>query len=561
MNFSRLQEVRDVPRADQAGPARPIGGARLPNFWEKERAGAGATALVALLGILFVAAHWLTRSRYLFDLDSILYTRALAHFDLRLTQPALPGYYLYIQLGRLAHVFIGDADTALVVLSIFFGALVVGAAYLLGRDLFDGRTGQIAGLLALSGPIYWYQSSFASPRIAEGFFATAIVWVGARLRRSNDLRFFWLLPPLLAVAGGVRQQTLLYLIPFSLWATLKVPWRQWVLGAAIFTAGCLAWGIPTLVGAGGLAEYRALSNAQWQEFVVGETGVLYGQTVLEMLHRLEISVGQIVLYGLYTCLPAPIILLAAVRRGLRPRDIALSFPGQALLFATVPALGFFAFIHIQQIGHFMAVAPFLTLALARVLANYHERPGFRIAVGLVVLVNLAFVVFAPARLIDGRLGTPTLATIRDRDKFIASGIAAIRSNPPGQTLVITSPLSYGFIEEYAPEYHYYLIPGLLSPNARAGHSPNQQVLINGLRSVSDTLRRGPGDVAAPEQARYFVLLSYETDLTRVVDPADHLERPDPGVPLLAIVKTASATDIRFQPGHLVLQEAPSGTAR
>lgn len=547
--------------AEESVPADLTGKRTFPGRRIAPSPEARTFALIAITLVAYIWEHWLTRSRFLFDLDSIGYARAMDHFDLRLTQPALPGYYLYIQLGRLVRWVAVDANTSLVALSIGFGALVIVAIYLLGRELFDERTGLIAALLTVSGPIYWYQSSFASPRIAEGFFASAIVWAGVRLRRTSDLRFFWLLPLLLALAGGVRQQTLVYLIPFCIWATWRVSWRQRLLGGAVCAVGCLTWGIPTIVGAGGLAEYRALSSSQWQEFVVGETGAMYGRSALEVLRRLTVSLSQIILYGTYTCLPAAVILTAGYRKNRHLRTMLSSFQGQALLYATLPALAFFTFVHVQQIGHFMAVAPFLTILLARILRGIPDRSRLYGSVMFIVLIDLAFVFLAPSRLVSGHFGTPTVATIRERDAFISTGVAVIRSTAPDTTLVITSPLSYGFIEQYAPEYKYYLIPGIFSTSARSSASPDQRVLTNGLRDIAGTVRIGPGDAAAPPRVRNFVLFSYETDLTHMVDRLPRSQRPAPDTATLAVVHSSSPTNIRFKPGHFTLWEASNGSSR
>jgi hypothetical protein len=484
-----------------------------------------AWGLGILAFVCVAAARWAWRSAYLFDLDSILYARALDNFDLRLSQPALPGYYLYIQAVRAVRLVLADANLSLVFVSAILGLLMVGSVYLLARDLFDTRTGVVAAVLALSGPVFWYQSSFASPRIGEAFFATCVVWLGIRVRLRGDVWAFWLLPVVLAVAGGFRQQVLLYMLPFCVWATWRVPWSWRLAGAVIGLIIIATWALPTLAAAGGLDQYRVLSAAQWDRFVVHDTGVLYGSSVLDSLTRLSQNVGRIVIYTFFTCLIAPAV---AVMLSCKPRLLARQLgtnAGQALVLASAPALLFFAFIHIQQIGHIVAVAPFVVIVIARVLTKVAPSRLSTISILVAVGLNVAFIFVAPARLIGNQIGTPSIATIRERDRFIGASIAAIESGTASETLVLTSPLAYGFVEEYAPGYQYYLLP---------------------LPSL------GAGSVQMPPSVRRLVIVSYEQDLSRLIQPASAVTHPHPGVATLGVVQIDQPTDLQVADGQLTL---------
>jgi 4-amino-4-deoxy-L-arabinose transferase-like glycosyltransferase len=547
-------EARKAPVLARTGPA-----------WSAASVFLLAAALVALL-----AARWLTRSRYLFDNDAILYARALDHYDLRLTQPPLPGYYVYIQLGRLLRDLLacfgaGDANLALVTLSAVFGLLLVVALYALAAELWDRRTARLAAALGLTGPIFWYQSNLASPRIAEGFFATVIVWLGARLLRRGEAWTFWLLPPVLALAAGVRQQSLLYLLPFCLYATWRTPWRRRLAGATLLALGIAAWAAPMLASSGGLAEYRRLNAHLYQFFVVQGTGVFHGQDLHEALRRLAVNGGSIVVYLAFTCLAGlPLVALALFpARKRRPGRGAVigAFAGQILLLATIPALLFFALIHIQQIGHALAVAPFFALLCARLLACAPwQGRGSRwsiTAAGAVVTTNLAFVLFYPARLIADRIGTPTVAAIREHDRFVHAAVQAVRqAGSPEETLLITSPLSYTLIEQYLPGYRYYLLPGLFETSG--GNNPasyNQEAFTNGMVRLGASWKRGQGCYAAPPAARRFVTLSYEEAMAALLDPGSNATRPAADVASLVIIRRETPAHVYFRPGYLKLLPA------
>lgn len=534
-------------------------------------------ALLILFGVFLVGLRWMTRSRYLFDLDSVLFARALDDYNLRLDppHPALPGYYLYIQLGKamrwlLETLGLGrDANLAFVVLSALFGLLLVILLYYLGLELFrqDRRTAAAAALLGLSGPIFWYQSNIASPRIAEGFFAALIVYLGVRLRNRGESWTFWLLPVALAVAGGVRQQSLLYLLPFALWATWRMPLLSRRLpGALLLALGIAVWAAPTFRAAGGLGEYLRLTRALNDFFVVQGTGVFYGGSVGESLRRWAVNNVSIVIYAVYTCLLGlPLLVYAGLQKRFRsqPEQAAASSiedgtvsPGLVLLIATVPALLFFSFVHVQQIGHFLGVAPFLTLACARAATCPRRSAAWQAgALGALALTNLAFTLWYPGHLIRDRIGTATVAAIRERNDFIQITTDAVRAaGSPEETLVLTTPLSCGFVSAYLPEYRFYLLAALLGGGV-TGSGP-MEVFTNGKRAVRDPLLRDDRSslpnhcVAAPPQARRFVTVGHESDLASLLDPettAGAVTRPAPGLPSLAVVTRPEATVLCVEP--------------
>lgn len=515
-----------------------------------------ATLLLLLLAAGLMAARWLTRSRYLFDLDSVLYVRALDHYDVRLQQPPLPGYYLYIQLGRLTRGLFSlwgnrDDNLVFVALSVVFGLLIVVGLYVLALELFgDRRTARIAAVLGLTGPIFWYQGNVASPRIAEGFSAVLIVYLGVRLRRRGERRLrgdlwaFWLLPVALAMAAGVRQQSFFYLLPFCVWATWQTPWRLRLAGVALLVLGLVSWFVPMCQASGGLGEVRRLSKDYLQLFVVNGTGVFYAPTLRDALHRLLVNTTAVTLYTFFTGMLALLFLPALMgKRG----DLPLrSFPAQALLLALLPGLLFSCLVHIMQIGHFLTIAPFLALLCARALAG---APAAPLMTAAVALANLAFIFFYPPRLIGERIGTPTVASIRARDRFAEASIAATRrAGTPENTLVISAPMSYGFVEYYLPGYRYYLMPGLFESGG--AQSRSQQILTNGFKPLDERLRRGVGRVAAPPEVRRFVTVGWDVEVGRWVDPAARPERPAPDVPALAMVRRDQPTVLEFRPGRL-----------
>src|SRR3972149_11100567 len=105
---------------------------------------------VLLLGLFFITVF--TRvpfgSRLLYHWDSIQFALALKKYDITLHQPHPPGYFLYVMLGRLFNLFINDANTVFVSMSIIFSGLTIVAIYYLGKEMYDKKIAILAALIA-----------------------------------------------------------------------------------------------------------------------------------------------------------------------------------------------------------------------------------------------------------------------------------------------------------------------------------------------------------------------------------------------------------------------------
>ncbi len=414
---------------------------------------------MAVLFAVFTVLHWLTRSRRLIDWDAVNYALALERYDVIHDQPHMPGYYLYIQLARLVLPLTGEANAALVLLSAVFGTLCGVMLYLLGRDLFGTRVGRIAALLGMSGPLFWYQSGAASSRITEAFFSLWIAWLAIRLRWYKNENALWGIAISLAIVTGIRQQAAPFLIPLCLWGTWRTPISRRIAAGALFGLLSLAWAVPMLKAVGGMPAYRALNKAQWELFIVHGTGVFYAHDLKDAVHRWAENNVRIVLYAACNAPLGALFFPWAIRLALRRQFggmvglVRADERVQLFLAATGPALVFYSWFHIQQTGHAMAYAPFMTLAVA---AGCLLLPARRqaLAATLLMLGNAAFFLLAPPRLVGDWYGTPSWASVRAHDAELISLQTLMARETKGrasQTLILA-------VDDIARPLDYYL-PG------------------------------------------------------------------------------------------------------
>ena len=101
----------------------------------------------AVLAAAVLVTRVLFRTKLLYDLDSVNFATGMQRFDVTVSQPHAPGYYLYIVLGRLFSLVLPDANNALVAISVVFSCLAVIAIHRLTEELYDRNAALAAGFI------------------------------------------------------------------------------------------------------------------------------------------------------------------------------------------------------------------------------------------------------------------------------------------------------------------------------------------------------------------------------------------------------------------------------
>ena len=96
---------------------------------------AGALAIAGLT----LATRWPYRAALLPTWDAVQFALALERYDVVRHQPHPPGYILYVALGRLAEMVMGDPVAALGGLAMLASAVAVLLVYQLGWHLYGRR--------------------------------------------------------------------------------------------------------------------------------------------------------------------------------------------------------------------------------------------------------------------------------------------------------------------------------------------------------------------------------------------------------------------------------------
>ena len=92
--------------------------------------------LVWGVGLTVAALRLLFSARYLYHWDSVNFAFGLHHYDVRLGQPHVPGYILYVAAAWLVNAVAGDANRAMVLLSALGSGLLTVACWRLAERLY-----------------------------------------------------------------------------------------------------------------------------------------------------------------------------------------------------------------------------------------------------------------------------------------------------------------------------------------------------------------------------------------------------------------------------------------
>lgn len=460
---------------------------RAMNGWLRRRQDFWA---VTAMMIAALVSRLLLRSHYLYNWDSVNFSLGLERFSPGEHQPHPPGYILYVALGRLFHIFWGDANTALVAMSIIGALVSIPLIYVLGRDIFGRRCGLIAAFLLLFSPLGWFYGEVALSYEVEFPLVLLATWLLFRMffHRSNAIAA----AVVIGLAGGFRQDALLFLGPLWFLAGLWVSRTRMLISWGALVASVLVWLVPLIHYSGGIDAFRAIGSAQYNTGVFPTSYFALG---LDGIQRNAMDVFHAALWLLGT---AGVMLIYIAGLFLMPHRLVREGRLLFIIVLMLPPLAFFLLFHFGQPGYLLVFGAPLLILTARALAvlsqdlanawaelgrsdptgkgkalpavnggNVFEAPGANLflagALLLVALTNTGLFIKV-ARLdwpipgggtVISAFGPFSAIGVRETDRQMAAAVKAVRQFEPENTLVVSI---YPF-EPYAADWRrlmYYL---------------------------------------------------------------------------------------------------------
>jgi hypothetical protein len=458
----------------------------IPACTADARKAAAATTWPAVLvwgaGLAVAALRLLFSSRYLYHWDSVNFALGMHHYDVRLGQPHVPGYILYVAAAWLVNAVVGDANRAMVLLSALGSGLLTIVCWRLAERLYPRTThaGPIAALLVAGNPLLWFYGGVALPHVPDAALGTFIVLLLWRIRQGEEKRLLLPAALLLGIAAGVRQQNLMFLLPLGAYCLVRarVPMRRVAMAGIVVTGICALWAGPLITLSGGLDAYRQTVSAFTQtfsplpRFCMGRgwtaspstwTGLwrytLYAVAfpLLAVLATLFLRAGS---HRARTGRSAVMRLRSRRKRPARRRDSWCSGWPRHCCFIRSSTWGKHGLI-------FTFLPGLLLLAAGRL--DQAGRPG-RWGAALAALAGALVFTFAPERLpiADGHVKLLNAAMLRNLDHVFGRDLQAATRFPAAQTVILSPYVHH--LGYYLPESRVFWSGswGEARPGADAG---------------------------------------------------------------------------------------------
>jgi 4-amino-4-deoxy-L-arabinose transferase-like glycosyltransferase len=426
--------------------------------------------LATSLFVLTLLSRLPFRSRILYHWDSVNFANGLREFDVLKEHPQPPGYIVYVWFCRLVDLAFRDAQITMVWISIVASALAVVALFYFGSAMWGRRVGLTSALLLASSPLFWFYGEIALPHTLD----TLLVILSALCLykvMQGESRYFLPSVIVLGIAGGVRQQTLVFLAPLALFAMWREGFRRLIVAALLGAIVCLIWFVPLIVSSGGMGVYLA-KMASYSARFQQNTSVLMGAGWSGIAYNTR-RLAMYTLYGWCAGL-VPTVIYFILRLWQRQRLRSwerLSF----LALWIAPALGFYTFIHMGQQGLIFVLLPVLLLVsavgLVQLLDVWAKEHLFVIALAVLVSINAGIFCVAPEYpLGPKRQRLLTRATLVNTDHYYNDRFAAIREYFVPQSTVLLAA-NWCHVEYYMPEYT--TVPSaIVSKWKREGENPS-----------------------------------------------------------------------------------------
>ena len=294
---------------------------------------------------------------------------AVQDYNLDKERPHLPGYFLHVMIIRSINMFTNDTHTSMIFLSALYSALGVMLGYLIMRKFSGISQSVIIASILATNPFVWFYGSLTEIYSFDLFFSAFIIYL------SFDKKHIYLTPVIFAIGAGVRQTSVIILLPFYIRTFYKFykedrNVKRIIVANLIGAIALLMWFIPFLLSVGGLSHYINLYKTQNP---VPDIGLLKNSV-------------QMLIYFFWIIFPVIIFVITSRREGkLWERKII-----EICLYILIPSFLVFTFVHYTR-GYWLIA----TIPVMMIIAMYKFDLRFKLTAGIVILLQLLYFFFFP----------------------------------------------------------------------------------------------------------------------------------------------------------------------
>jgi len=402
-------------------------------------------------------------SHFLYEYDSVSYALAFQHFNISLYQPQAPSYIFFVALGKIVNLFFNNPNSSMIFISIVFSILTVILVYFLAKQMFSREIGVVACIFLIFNYVFWLYGETATIYMCESLFATLIAYTSYQLLRGDN-RFLYISSIVLGLAGGFRQDLIVFMFP--LWFFCLVyhdfEYKKLFKALIVLIASAITWFIPTILLSGGLWNYLHLDHAQLIVYSIQSSSIFFGASLLNQLTMdntlliwtiFEIGVFTIVILLFYTYFN-----FQSVFRISNFKNPKIKF----LILWIMPAFLFYLLLYIAQEGYTLVYLPVFALMVGYVTINLSSdlNKKFKILPKnyLIVLIVVFCALFSISTFFSWDYGSIQL---EDND-FHYVNQSLMKFNPNNSIVFFADMNDWRKSMYYNPSYESYYSPNVFN---------------------------------------------------------------------------------------------------
>jgi hypothetical protein len=415
--------------------------------------------ILITLSLLILITRIPFMAKYLFDWDSVGFALSFSNFDISLSQPQSPGYIFFVALGKMVNVFFYDPNFTMIVINIVFSVLTVIVIYFLAKDMFSRTFALIASLLLIFNPIFWFYGEIAAIYMSHALFASLIAYTSYKVLKGDN-RFLYISAIVLGLAGGFRQDMLVFMFPLWFFCIIYQcrDLKKLVKIFAVLIISALTWLIPTLWMVGGLENYLLLSNKLFT-FHFSSSSVFYGANITQhFIMDAKILFWSVIGLGItgtlilmiYILYKLPLIKLSQLK------DLKFIF----ILLWIIPTLLFYLLIYFAKPGYLLIYLPTFALIMSYVVLNFASdlnRKFTRIPKNYLVIILFLIVLSAGVmQFVSPSESGIYYVRIQSEDANFENIYDSVGKFGPNDTVIfVDNEINWRKTLYYFPEYEIY----------------------------------------------------------------------------------------------------------
>lgn len=461
--------------------------------------------LFVFIFLLVFVTRFLSRTKFLYDWDSVQFALGMQHFDVSLFQPHPPGYLFYVFSAKVINFAVHDENTSLVLLSILGSALALFFTFLLGKEIFGRKVGFRTAALLFTSPLFWMFGEVGNPDIFDCAFSVWFVYLVWRVFKGEQKLLPWA-SFLLGIAGGFRTGLFIFMGPLWLCAVFYPPqkMKSFLANTLILFAATATWLCPTVFLTGGIQKYSQSFLEVSHSFL--ETS-MFQAGIAMLLKNMFYMAASVLFSGL--CMFSivflsilPLLFLTAARK-LKEKQIKPGANSFLFLMWVVPATLFLCTLHFGSFAFGLFFLPPFFLASVKILNGFAgeiSKKGLRIPPFVYSVLPALLFIF-----LNGMISYVTIPQfVKNNNLNWERRKNAVQSIPPPQIVILSSfeqnaANYYRHVTYYLPEYRAIFIPDILTKNSA---KKNAETFHGKVRMISPTRGRAYNAIPLPEGINY-----------------------------------------------------------